>query len=368
MIPNRNKIGQMVNQGIVYLSAMSTPTTPKMPTPPTLPPGVTKTCHIVKRPDFDGYGFNLHSEKVKPGQFIGKVDANSPAESAGLKEGDRILEVNGVSIGSETHKQVVARIKAIACEVRLLLIDVDGKAIEGMSSSPKAESTTTPASASPVPSSPASPVVNGNDSNDSPPGYEGTKQELPGASANISSISVVSTKRVSNASSIQSGSTMNASDMDVVDKATPAIPPASVAPISATQNGQKSPMSSNNNNNSMMLNTPPPPSATVANMNNNGSVYSSSNTNSSNNSTNNNNNNHINSSSIATNGNSNVNGNNIATPTTPASNTMTMNRAGSLNLPLTVAEMRAKLASKKKYDPKNESVDLKKKFEIIQKL
>lgn len=47
---------------------------------------------------------------------------------------------------------------------------------------------------------------------------------------------------------------------------------------------------------------------------------------------------------------------------------MTMNRAGSLNLPLTVAEMRAKLASKKKYDPKNESVDLKKKFEIIQKL
>ncbi|KAL7738055.1 hypothetical protein ACLKA6_006408 [Drosophila palustris] len=358
------------DQGVVYLSAMSTPTTPKMPTPPTLPPGVTKTCHIVKRPDFDGYGFNLHSEKVKPGQFIGKVDANSPAESAGLKEGDRILEVNGVSIGSETHKQVVARIKAIACEVRLLLIDVDGKAIEGMSSSPKAESTTTPASASPVPSSPTSPVVNGNDSIDSPPGYEGTKQELPGASANISSISVVSTKRVSNASSIQSGSTMNASDLDVVDKATPAIPPASVAPISATQNGQKSPMSSNNNNNSMMLNTPPPPSATVANMNNNGSVYSSSNTNSSNNSTNNNNNNnnHINSSSIATNGNSNVNGNNIATPTTPASNTMTMNRAGSLNLPLTVAEMRAKLASKKKYDPKNESVDLKKKFEIIQKL
>jgi len=30
--------------------------------------------------------------------------------------------------------------------------------------------------------------------------------------------------------------------------------------------------------------------------------------------------------------------------------------------------MRAKLASKKKYDPKNESVDLKKKFDIIQKL
>ncbi|EDW60710.1 Na(+)/H(+) exchange regulatory cofactor NHE-RF1 [Drosophila virilis] len=324
---------------------MSTSTTPKTPTPPTLPPGVTKTCHIVKRPDFDGYGFNLHSEKVKPGQFIGKVDANSPAEAAGLKEGDRILEVNGVSIGSETHKQVVARIKAIANEVRLLLIDVDGKAIEMPSKSP------------------ASPVTNGNGCSSSPPSYEGTKQEIPGASANISSISVTSTKRISNASSIQSGSTMNASDMDVVDRGMP-VAPATVplaAPISA-QNGNKSPSSNNNNINSSshnnnnnnnnnssnkMMSTPPPPSSAVASLNNNGSVYSSN--------------------SSAANGNSSVLGNGSATPTVPAPNGG-MNRAGSLNLPLTVAEMRAKLASKKKYDPKNESVDLKKKFEIIQKL
>lgn len=188
---------------------MSTPTSPKTPTPPTLPPGVTKTCHIVKRPDFDGYGFNLHSEKVKPGQFIGKVDADSPAESAGLKEGDRILEVNGVSIGSETHKQVVARIKAIANEVRLLLIDVDGKAIEVKSPS------------SPTAATAAACNGNGNGNGVSQNGYEGTKQEMPGASANISSISMVSTKRSSNASSIQSGSTMNASDLDVVDRGLP---------------------------------------------------------------------------------------------------------------------------------------------------
>ncbi|XP_017866942.1 PREDICTED: Na(+)/H(+) exchange regulatory cofactor NHE-RF1 [Drosophila arizonae] len=326
---------------------MSTPTTPKTPTPPTLPPGVTKVCHIVKRPDFDGYGFNLHSEKVKPGQFIGKVDENSPAEAAGLKEGDRILEVNGVSIGSETHKQVVARIKAIANEVRLLLIDVDGKANE-----------MPPKSTSPTPASNGDAT---NNNNCSPPSYEGTKQELPGASANISSISVTSMKRVSNASSTQSGSTMNASDMDVVDRGVPVAPApvVGVAPVSA-QNGSKSPSnnnnnnsissSSNNNNNSKMMSTPPPPSATVASMNNNGSVYSSSTT-----------------TSTTTNGTTNVmgNGNGSAMPTTPATGT---NRAGSLNLPLTVAEMRAKLASRKKYDPKNESVDLKKKFEIIQKL
>ncbi|KAH8401752.1 hypothetical protein KR009_007669 [Drosophila setifemur] len=306
---------------------MSTPTSPKTPTPPTLPPGVTKTCHIVKRPDFDGYGFNLHSEKVKPGQFIGKVDADSPAEQAGLKEGDRILEVNGVSIGSETHKQVVARIKAIANEVRLLLIDVDGKAIEK------------PASPAPTPVA----ACNGNGSPQANQnGYEGTKQEMPGASANISSISMVSTKRSSNASSIQSGSTVNASDLDVVDRGVPAPAPAPVvAPPVVAQNGSK-PSSPINNN--TLMSTPPPPSATVAGLNNNGSVYN-------------------------TNGSNGTNGKTTpTTPPPPAPSAVGGNRAGSLNLPLTVAEMRAKLASKKKYDPKNESVDLKKKFDIIQKL
>ncbi|KAH8398206.1 hypothetical protein KR222_002867, partial [Zaprionus bogoriensis] len=320
-------------------------TTPKMPIPPALPPGVTKTCHIVKRPEFDGYGFNLHSEKVKPGQFIGKVDENSPAEAAGLKEGDRILEVNGVSIGSETHKQVVARIKAIANEVRLLVIDVDGVA-----------SKTTPSNAeSPSPTA----VSNGNGS---PLSYEGTKQELPGVSANISSISVVSTKRVSNASSIQSGSTVNASDVDVVDRAHPMLP-ASDAPIAIAQNGDKSPpMAISNNNNSdknMKMSIPPPPSSTVATANNNGSIYGSSTATTNTSST-----------PISSRGNTNgnANKNSSAPPGMPPSHAMAMNKAGSLNLPLTAAEMRAKLASKKKYDPKNESVDLKKKFEIIQKL
>lgn len=76
---------------------------------------------------FDGYGFNLHAEKSKTaangstgfggglpfsgGQYIGKVDRGSPAESAGLREGDRIVQVDGVDIDGETHATVVARIK-----------------------------------------------------------------------------------------------------------------------------------------------------------------------------------------------------------------------------------------------------------------
>ncbi|CAF0764243.1 unnamed protein product [Adineta steineri] len=92
-----------------------------------------RLCHLRRWPDFTGYGFNLHCEKAKPGQFIGKVDQNSPASSAGLRENDRIIEVNYVPIGNENHKQVVARIKEGVSrngvkypdEVILLVLDPD---------------------------------------------------------------------------------------------------------------------------------------------------------------------------------------------------------------------------------------------------
>ncbi|CAG7718637.1 unnamed protein product [Allacma fusca] len=82
-----------------------------------------RLCQLVKWPDFDGYGFNLHGEKTKPGQYIGKVDKDSPAETAGLKPNDRIIEVNGTNISNENHKQVVQRIKAIPNETKLLVLD-----------------------------------------------------------------------------------------------------------------------------------------------------------------------------------------------------------------------------------------------------
>lgn len=82
-----------------------------------------RLCHLVKWPDFDGYGFNLHGEKSKPGQYIGKVDKDSPAEHAGMKANDRIIEVNGTNISNENHKQVVQRIKGIANETKLLVVD-----------------------------------------------------------------------------------------------------------------------------------------------------------------------------------------------------------------------------------------------------
>lgn len=50
-----------------------------------------RLCRIKKGPN--GYGFNLHSEKSRPGQYVRAVDPDSPAEAAGLRAQDRIVEV-----------------------------------------------------------------------------------------------------------------------------------------------------------------------------------------------------------------------------------------------------------------------------------
>lgn len=41
----------------------------------------------------NGYGFNLHSERARPGQYVRAVDEDSPAERAGLQAKDRIVQV-----------------------------------------------------------------------------------------------------------------------------------------------------------------------------------------------------------------------------------------------------------------------------------
>ncbi|XP_038132563.1 LOW QUALITY PROTEIN: Na(+)/H(+) exchange regulatory cofactor NHE-RF2 [Cyprinodon tularosa] len=71
----------------------------------------------------NGYGFHLHGEKGKSGQFIRKVETGSPAEASGMRAGDRVVAVNGVNVERETHHQVVQRIKAVESETRLLVVD-----------------------------------------------------------------------------------------------------------------------------------------------------------------------------------------------------------------------------------------------------
>lgn len=50
-----------------------------------------RLCHLRKGPQ--GYGFNLHSDKSRPGQYIRSVDPGSPAAHSGLRAQDRLIEV-----------------------------------------------------------------------------------------------------------------------------------------------------------------------------------------------------------------------------------------------------------------------------------
>lgn len=208
-----------------------------------------RLCQVSKRDDFDGYGFNLHAEKGRPGQYIGKVDESSPAESSGLRQGDRIIEVNGINIGSETHKQVVERIKSVPDHTKLLVID------------PKAD------------------IHN--------------HQQL----ALIEKLK----KSADGASDHENNNGKAAEHVQ--------------------ENHQ-----SNNNNHTVV--------ETKVEM------------------------------KVETNGNGTMSMDSTDSSTTTASST----GGGTLHLPMTVAEMRAQLKSKKRPDPKTEGLDVRKKYEIIQKM
>ncbi|XP_062404745.1 Na(+)/H(+) exchange regulatory cofactor NHE-RF2 [Sardina pilchardus] len=80
-----------------------------------------RLCHILKGEL--GYGFNLHSDKARMGQYIRCVDPDSPAEYAGLRPKDRLVEVNGMNIEHLRHSEVVAVIRRGGQETTLLVVD-----------------------------------------------------------------------------------------------------------------------------------------------------------------------------------------------------------------------------------------------------
>ncbi|XP_058115867.1 Na(+)/H(+) exchange regulatory cofactor NHE-RF2 [Anopheles ziemanni] len=284
-----------------------------------------RLCHVVKRPDFDGYGFNLHAEKGRPGQYIGKVDDASPAESAGLRQGDRIIEVNGTNITTETHKKVVELIKAVPNETRLLVIDPRADANDlKLALAKSAAAATAAATATPV-------ATNGTANNNNNTISNGTSN---GHHANGTTGQKNDKKEAVAAASVE-------------DKS----PKTSGNGTTATINNNNS---INNNNHSSNGNGSTTPPATMEKIIDDtkkvltvtdGAV----------------------SGKMALNGTtepapaSQTNGNGTTEPSKTT-------EGKKLNLPMTAAEMRAQLAARKKYDPKSEVCDLRKKYEIIQKM
>ncbi|XP_028308223.1 Na(+)/H(+) exchange regulatory cofactor NHE-RF2 isoform X2 [Gouania willdenowi] len=121
-----------------------------------------RLCYLIK--GMQGYGFHLHGERNKGGQIIRTVDPGSSADLGGLRAGDRVVEVNGENVESQTHHQVVDRIREVPHRTRLLVVDKETEdyllshglactediAIEMGTLSPRPSPMSTP-SASPIP-------------------------------------------------------------------------------------------------------------------------------------------------------------------------------------------------------------------------
>ncbi|NXA35192.1 NHRF3 protein, partial [Eudromia elegans] len=81
-----------------------------------------RECKVTKKPE-KNYGFYLRIEKDTAGHLIRNVEKDSPAEKAGLKDGDRVLRVNGVFVDKEEHTQVVDIIKKSGNSVVFFVLD-----------------------------------------------------------------------------------------------------------------------------------------------------------------------------------------------------------------------------------------------------
>uniref|UniRef100_A0A8C5WSV0 PDZ domain containing 1 n=1 Tax=Laticauda laticaudata TaxID=8630 RepID=A0A8C5WSV0_LATLA len=79
-------------------------------------------CTLVKE-EGESYGFCLRIERFKTGHLIRNVEKDSPAEKAGLKDGDRILKINGVYIDKEDHGKVADLIRKSVTSVLFLVLD-----------------------------------------------------------------------------------------------------------------------------------------------------------------------------------------------------------------------------------------------------
>uniref|UniRef100_A0A8B9TKR8 PDZ domain containing 1 n=1 Tax=Anas platyrhynchos TaxID=8839 RepID=A0A8B9TKR8_ANAPL len=88
-----------------------------------------RECKVTRKKQ-KSYGFSLRIEKDTAGHLIRNVEKNSPAEKAGLKDGDRVLRVNGMFVDKEEHTQsVVGKIKQSETKPTLLVVDKETDAM-----------------------------------------------------------------------------------------------------------------------------------------------------------------------------------------------------------------------------------------------
>uniref|UniRef100_A0A8C3TJ07 PDZ domain-containing protein n=1 Tax=Chelydra serpentina TaxID=8475 RepID=A0A8C3TJ07_CHESE len=69
---------------------------------------------------------SLGPSPTRAGQFLSEVDTGLPADRAGMRDGDRLLAVNGEGVEGLCHQEVVDMIRAGGNQVTLLVLDPDG--------------------------------------------------------------------------------------------------------------------------------------------------------------------------------------------------------------------------------------------------
>lgn len=81
-----------------------------------------RECKLTKQ-EGQSYGFFLRIEKDIDGHLVRLVEKDSPAEKAGLQDGDRVLRINGVFVDKEEHSQVVDLVRKSGNSVTFLVLD-----------------------------------------------------------------------------------------------------------------------------------------------------------------------------------------------------------------------------------------------------
>lgn len=61
---------------------------------------------VLKREEGENFGFHLRLEKGRPGHVIRQVELHGVAERSGLRDGDRLLEVNEQFVDDIEHMEV----------------------------------------------------------------------------------------------------------------------------------------------------------------------------------------------------------------------------------------------------------------------
>ncbi|GAA6103320.1 PDZ domain containing 3b [Tachysurus ichikawai] len=80
---------------------------------------------VLKREEGENFGFHLRLEKGLPGHVIRQVEILGAAEKSGLRDGDRLLEVNEKFVDDVDHTEVARMIRVTGPQLCLLLLSSD---------------------------------------------------------------------------------------------------------------------------------------------------------------------------------------------------------------------------------------------------